>query len=44
MLVIAWNLLSDPSARYRDLGPDFDSRPRPKQRKNHHIHQLEARG
>jgi hypothetical protein len=23
MLTIVWHLLSDPDARYRDLGPDF---------------------
>ena len=35
ILVIVWNLLSDPTTRYRDLGPDFDTRTRPDQRKNH---------
>jgi transposase len=44
ILVIVWNLLSDPTTRYRDLGPDFDTRTRPDQRRNHHIHQLEALG
>jgi transposase len=44
ILVIVWNLLSDPTTRYRDLGPDYNTRTRPEQRKNHHIHQLEALG
>ena len=44
ILVIAWNLLSDPYSRYRDLGPDFDIRRRPERRIHHHVQQLEALG
>src|SRR5439155_25471669 len=45
ILVIVWHLLADPTARYRDLGPDFfDTRIRPERRKQNHIHQLEALG
>jgi transposase len=45
ILVIIWHLLTDPTSRYRDLGPDFfDNRVRPDRRKNNHIHQLEALG
>jgi hypothetical protein len=41
---LARSWVRGPTTRYRDLGPDFDTRPRPDQRKNHHIHQLEALG
>jgi transposase len=45
ILVIVWHLLSDPDARYRDLGSDFfDKRINPERRKRAHIHQLEALG
>jgi len=45
LLVIAWHLLSDPQARYADLGSDFFSqRINPERRKRAHIHQLEALG
>jgi len=45
ILVIVWHLLSDPSARYNDLGSDFfDRRLNPERRKRAHIHQLEALG
>jgi len=45
ILVIIWHLLSDPDARYTDLGPDFfDRRHDPERRKRAHIHQLEALG
>jgi len=45
ILVIVWHLLSDPDARYRDLGSDFfDKRTNPERRKRAHIHQLEALG
>jgi transposase len=45
MLVIIWHLLSDPEARYSDLGPDFyDRRINAERRKRNHIHQLEALG
>jgi len=45
ILVIVWHLLSDPDARYSDLGSDFfDQRINPERRKRAHIHQLEALG
>ena len=45
MLVIIWHLLSDPEARYADLGSDFyDKRINAERRKRNHIHQLEALG
>ena len=45
MLVIIWHLLSDPEARYIDLGSDFyDKRIDAERRKRNHIHQLEALG
>jgi transposase len=45
ILVIIWHLLSDPQARYTDLGPDFhDRRIDPERKKRAHIHQLEALG
>jgi transposase len=45
ILVIVWHLLSDPSARYNDLGSDFFDRGlNPERRKRAHIHQLEALG
>ena len=45
MLVIIWHLLSDPEARYSDLGSDFyDKRINAERRKRNHIHQLEALG
>jgi transposase len=45
ILVTAWHLLSDPQARYTDLGAGFyDSRINPERRKRNHIHQLEALG
>jgi len=45
ILVIVWHLLSDPDARYHDLGSDFfDKRINPERRKRAHIHQLEALG
>ena len=45
MLVIIWHLLSDPEARFTDLGSDFyDKRIDPERRKRAHIHQLEALG
>jgi hypothetical protein len=43
--VIIWHLLSDPQARYHDLGSDFsDKRINPERKKRTHIHQLEALG
>jgi transposase len=45
ILVITWHLLSDPDARYADLGAGFyDQRIDPERRKRAHIHQLEALG
>lgn len=45
ILVIAWHLLSDPDARFHDLGPDFyDNRIGPERRKRNHVRQLEALG
>lgn len=45
ILVIVWHLLSDPTSRYRDLGPSFfDNHVRPERRRNNHIRQLEALG
>ena len=45
ILVIIWHLLSDPEARFHDLGPDFyDNRTGPERKKRTHIRQLEALG
>src|SRR5438067_3865113 len=45
ILVIIWHLLSDPDARFYDLGPDFyATRIDPDRRKRNHIRQLEALG
>ena len=45
LLVIIWHLLSDPDARYTDLGSDFhDTRINLERRKRNHVHQLEAMG
>jgi transposase len=45
ILVIIWHLLSDPEARYADLGSGFfDRRINPERRKHAHVHQLEALG
>jgi transposase len=45
VLVIVWHLLSDPEARFYDLGPGFyDTRIGPERKKRHHIRQLEALG
>ena len=45
ILVIIWHLLSDPEARYHDLGSDFhDKRINPERKKRTHIHQLESLG
>ncbi len=45
ILVIVWHLLSDPEARYSDLGSDFfNTRIDPERRKRTHVHQLEALG
>jgi transposase len=45
ILVIVWHLLSDPQARFHDLGPDFyDNHIGPERKKRNHIRQLEALG
>jgi transposase len=45
ILVIIWHLLSDPQARFADLGPDFYARHiDPDRRKRNHVRQLEALG
>ncbi len=45
ILVIIWHLLSDPEARYTDLGPDFyATRIDPDRRRRNHVRQLEALG
>jgi hypothetical protein len=45
VLTIIWHLLSDPEARFHDLGADFYlSRTDTERRKRNHIHQLEALG
>ena len=45
VLVIAWHLLSDPEARYTDLGPGFyDTRVSSSHAKHNHVRQLEALG
>ena len=45
ILVIIWHLLSDPDARFYDLGPDFyATRIDPDRRKRNHVRQLEALG
>jgi transposase len=45
ILVITWHLLTDPDARFHDLGPDYyQLRIDPERRKHNHIRQLEALG
>ena len=45
ILVIIWHLLSDPDARFHDLGPDFyDTRIDADRTQRNHIRQLEALG
>jgi hypothetical protein len=45
ILVIIWHLLSDPQARYTDLGAGYyASRTDPERRRRNHIRQLEALG
>ena len=41
LLVIAWHLLSDPDARFTDLGPDWHDRLAPQRRKRQLITELE---
>ncbi len=45
ILVIIWHLLSDPDARFHDLGADFyDKRINPDRKKRNHVRQLETLG
>ena len=45
ILVIIWHLLSDPDARFHDLGPGFcATRTDPERRRRNHVRQLEALG
>jgi transposase len=45
ILIIIWPLLSDPDARFHDLGPSFyDTRIDAERKKRNHIRQLEALG
>jgi len=45
VLIIIWHLLSDPDARFHDLGPGFyDTRIDAERRKRNHVRQLEALG
>jgi transposase len=45
ILVIIWHLLSDPEARFHDLGSGYyDTRINPERKKRNHIRQLEALG
>jgi transposase len=45
ILVITWHLLSDPEARYADLGPGFyDTRISHSRKMRNHVRQLEALG
>jgi transposase len=45
ILVIVWQLLADPTARYHDLGPGFyDTRINADRAKRNHIRQLAALG
>jgi transposase len=45
ILIIVWHLLSDPDARFHDLGPAFyDTRINAERRRRNHVRQLEALG
>jgi len=45
MLIVIWHLLSNPDARFHDLGPNYyDARIDPERKKRNHIRQLEALG
>ena len=45
LLVIFWHLLSDPQARYHDLGPDFyDTHISNSRKMRNHVRQLQALG
>ena len=37
IMIIAWHLLIDPAARYRDLGPDYHARPRQPGQEDHQL-------
>ena len=44
-MIIVWHLLSDPAARYRDLGPDWhDTRVNRDKKIRNHIRGLQALG
>jgi transposase len=44
-MIIAWHLLADPTARYRDLGPDWHARRTNRDKKiRNHLHGLKALG
>jgi hypothetical protein len=44
-MIIIWHLLSDPQARYRELGPDhYASRASRDKKIRNHIRQLQALG
>jgi hypothetical protein len=44
-MIIVWHLLSDPAARYRDLGPDRDARRTNRDKKiRTHLQALKALG
>jgi len=44
-MIIVWHLLSDPAARYRDLGPDWHARRTNRDKKiRTHIQGLQALG
>jgi transposase len=45
IMIIVWHLLSDPAARYRDLGPDWDARRTNRDKKiRTHLQALKALG
>lgn len=45
ILIIVWHLLSDPKAKFHDLGPGFyDGRIGPDRKKRNHVRELEALG
>jgi transposase len=45
IMIIVWHLLSDPAARYHDLGPDWHARRTSRDKKiRNHIRQLQALG
>jgi len=45
ILIIVWHLLSDPTARFHDLGPGYyDTRSNAERSKRNHVRQLEALG